>query len=255
MEIFTAEGFWALLQVIGIDLVLAGDNAIVIGLAVAGLPAEQRRKAIIIGIAAATILRVIFALMTTWLLGIPGLLFFGGLLLLYVCWKMFVELRDGHRDDEVIAEEALSGADVNADGKVAPAPRKTLRQAATQILIADVSMSLDNVLAVAGAAKDHPTILVIGLAIAILMMAFAATFIAKLLARHAWIAWVGLVIILYVSGKMMWDGWKEIDARWFSGEQPAVTQTAPAPETTPAGTTTAPAPAGTTTAPAPAPAP
>ncbi len=207
MEIFTAAGFAALLQVIGIDLVLAGDNAVVIGLAAAGLPKDQRTKAILIGILAATVLRVVFALMTTQLLAITGLLLAGGILLLWVCWKMWRELRAGHGQDQQIATESLSGLDLNADGTVAAgAPRKTLRQATWQIVIADVSMSLDNVLAVAGAARDHPTVLIIGLILSIALMGLAASFIARLLEKHRWIAYVGLAIILYVALNMMYHG-------------------------------------------------
>jgi YjbE family integral membrane protein len=210
LEIFTPEGFSALLAVIGIDLVLAGDNAIVIGLAAAGLPKEQRAKAILVGIIAATVLRIIFAGATTWLLSIVGLLLAGGILLLWVCWKMWRELREGHADEER-GEEALTGQDLNADGTVAGGgPTKTFRQAATQIVVADVSMSLDNVLAVAGAAKDHPTVLVIGLILSIALMGLAATFIARLLNKHRWIAYVGLLIILYVALSMMWEGWHEV---------------------------------------------
>ena len=211
MEIFTPEGFTALLQVIGIDLVLAGDNAIVIGLAAAGLPKDQRNKAILIGIIAATVLRIGFAAITVQLLAIVGLLLAGGILLLWVCWKMWRELREGHNDEDR-AEEALTDLDLNADGTVAGgAPRKTFAQAAWQIVIADVSMSLDNVLAVAGAAKDHPTVLVIGLILSIALMGLAATFIARLLNKHRWIAYVGLLIIVYVALKMMWEGWHEVE--------------------------------------------
>ncbi len=210
MEIFTYEGFVALMQVIGIDLVLAGDNAIVIGLAAAGLPKEQRAKAILVGIIAATIMRIGFALITTQLLAIVGLLLAGGILLLWVCWKMWRELRNGHGAEQQ-AEEALTGMDLNADGTVAGgAPKKTFAQAAWQIVIADISMSLDNVLAVAGAAKDHPTVLIIGLVLSIALMGLAATFIARLLSKHRWIAYVGLAIIVYVALKMMWEGWHEI---------------------------------------------
>lgn len=210
MEIFTYEGFIALMQVIGIDLVLAGDNAIVIGLAAAGLPKDLRNKAIMVGIIAATVMRIGFALITTQLLAIVGLLLAGGLLLLWVCWKMWKELREDHGEDNR-AQEALADTDINADGTVASgAPTKTFAQAAWQIVIADVSMSLDNVLAVAGAAKDHPTVLVIGLALSIAMMGLAATFIARLLNKHRWIAYVGLAIIVYVALKMMWEGWHEV---------------------------------------------
>lgn len=212
MEIFTYEGFIALMQVIGIDLVLAGDNAIVIGLAAAGLPKELRAKAILVGIAAATIMRIGFALITTQLLAIVGLLLAGGILLLWVCWKMWQELRAGAHEHDIEAMEALANEDLDADGAVADdAPKKTFAQAATQIVIADVSMSLDNVLAVAGAAKDHPTVLIIGLALSIAMMGLAASFIAKLLNKHRWIAFVGLAIIVYVALKMMWEGWHEVE--------------------------------------------
>lgn len=211
MEIFTYQGFMALLQVIGIDLVLAGDNAIVIGLAAAGLPKELRTKAILVGIGAATIMRIGFALITTQLLGIVGLLLAGGILLLWVCWKMWQELREGAHEHDIEAMEALANQDLDADGAVADdAPKKTFAQAATQIVIADVSMSLDNVLAVAGAAREHPTVLVIGLALSIAMMGLAASFIAKLLNKHRWIAFVGLAIIVYVALKMMWEGWHEV---------------------------------------------
>lgn len=213
MEIFTYAGFMVLLQVIGIDLVLAGDNALVIGLAAAGLPHEQRKKAILIGIIAATLMRIGFALVTTQLLAITGLLLAGGILLLWVSWKMYRELTDYEHDDPQIAAETLTGADLNADGTIASgAPRKTLRQASIQIIVADVSMSLDNVLAVAGAAKDHPTVLIIGLALSIALMGFAAGYVAQLLNRYRWIAYVGLVLILYVALRMMFHGACEFDA-------------------------------------------
>ncbi len=210
MEIFTTEGMIALLQVIGIDLVLAGDNAIVIGLAAAGLPKEMRAKAILVGIIAATVLRIAFASAATQLMAITGLLLAGGVLLLWVCWKMWRELREGHADETNSAEEALAGADLNRDGVIAPAKTKTFRQAALQIVIADVSMSLDNVLAVAGAAREHPSVLVIGLALSIALMGLAASFVARLLNKHRWIAYVGLVIIVYVALKMIWEGWHEV---------------------------------------------
>lgn len=202
----TPDALSAFLQVIMIDLVLAGDNAVVIGLAAAGLPKDLRSKAILIGIAAATIMRIGFALITTQLLAITGLLLAGGLLLLWVCWKMYQELTvpEHHKD---AAAEAVTGSDLNKDGSVAGgAPRKTLRQAVTQIIIADVSMSLDNVLAVAGAAHDHPEILVFGLVLSVALMGLASSFIAGLLNKHRWIAWVGLVIILYVAAKMIYEG-------------------------------------------------
>jgi YjbE family integral membrane protein len=210
MEIFTPEGFSALLQVIAIDLVLAGDNAVVIGLAAAGLPANQRAKAILIGIIAATVLRIAFASVTVQLLEIIGLLLVGGILLLWVCWKMWRELRTPHHEAHA-AQEALAGEDLDKSGAVADgAPRKTLKQAAIQIIIADVSMSLDNVLAVAGAARDHPTVLIIGLVLSIALMGIAASFIARLLEKHRWIAYVGLVIILYVALEMIYRGAMEV---------------------------------------------
>jgi YjbE family integral membrane protein len=208
-HMFSTEALLALGQVIMIDLVLAGDNAIVIGLAAAGLPKEQRGKAILIGIAAATVLRIIFASATTYLLNILGLLLMGGILLLWVCWKMWRELRDGGQHNE--AAEEISGEDLNADKVIgAKTGSKTLSQAAWQIVIADVSMSLDNVLAVAGAAREHPTVLIIGLILSIALMGLAASFIAKLLNKHRWIAYVGLVIILYVALDMVWRGAEEI---------------------------------------------
>lgn len=210
MEIFTSAGLSALLQVIAIDLVLAGDNAIVIGLAAAGLPAEQRRKAIVIGIIAATVLRIGFAAVTLQLLQILGLLLVGGILLLWVCWKMWRELKTSH-DERHAAEEALEDSDLDASGAVADrAPRKSFAQAAWQIVIADVSMSLDNVLAVAGAARDHPTVLVIGLLLSIALMGIAASFIARLLNRYPWIAYIGLLIILYVAIDMIYRGALEV---------------------------------------------
>jgi YjbE family integral membrane protein len=210
LAVFTAEGMTALAQVIMIDLVLAGDNAIVIGLAAAGLPREQRARAILVGIIAATVLRIFFAGITTQLLAIVGLLLAGGVLLLWVCWKMWRELRTTHVE-EVDAEEAIEGRDIDGDGKVAGhAPRKSFAQAAWQIVVADISMSLDNVLAVAGAARDHPIVLVFGLALSIALMGIAASFIARLLNKHRWIAYVGLVVILYVSLDMIWRGFNEV---------------------------------------------
>lgn len=190
-----------------IDLVLAGDNAIVIGLAAAGLPKSLRARAILIGIAAATVMRIAFALVTTQLLAITGLLVAGGLLLLWVCWKMYQELVISH-DQQDEAAETVSGTDLNADGTVGGggSGKKTLRQAVTQIVIADVSMSLDNVLAVAGAAHAHPEILVFGLILSVALMGVASSFIAALLNRHRWIAWVGLLVILYVAIKMVYEG-------------------------------------------------
>ena len=209
-EFFTQEALSALLQVIMIDLVLAGDNAIVIGLAAAGLPKEQRSRVILIGIIAATVLRIGFAAATTQLLQIVGLLLAGGVLLLWVCWKMWRELRTPH-SHEADANEALQDTDLNNDGTVAgSAPRKTFGQAVWQIVIADVSMSLDNVLAVAGAAREHPEILIFGLVLSVALMGVAASFIANLLQKYRWIAYVGLAVILYVALEMIWRGYFEV---------------------------------------------
>jgi YjbE family integral membrane protein len=200
-----------LAQVLFIDLVLAGDNAIVVGMAAAGLPPDLRRKAIFWGIAAATLMRIGFAAITTQLLGIVGITLAGGVLLLWVCWKMFRELRDGGHNAEAATQE--DGAAVVSDpGSAVQAPRKTLRQAIIQILVADISMSLDNVLAVAGAAKDHTWVLIVGLAISVVLMGVAATLIARLLERHRWIAWVGLAVILYVAIDMILGGTRQVAA-------------------------------------------
>jgi YjbE family integral membrane protein len=199
---FTLDALSALFQVMMIDLVLAGDNAIVIGLAAAGLPKEQRAKAIMIGIAVATVLRIIFAGLTTQLLQIQGLLLVGGLLLIWVAWKMWVELRAGHGEHDLDAIEAGAGQ--------SGAPNKTFAQAAWQIVVADVSMSLDNVLAVAGAARDYPYILIFGLILSIGLMGLAASFIARLLQKHRWVAYVGLAIIVYVAFEMTWRGAWEV---------------------------------------------
>jgi len=208
----------ALGQVILIDLILAGDNAIVVGMAAAALPRNQRRRVIFIGIAAATVLRILFALVTNHLLAIIGLTLAGGLLLLWVCWKFWRELEHqrrtaklqkaqshkghGARKDAESLEEALPGA----------APGKTMRQAIIQIIMADVSMSLDNVLAVAGAARDHAWVMAFGLFLSVALMGAAASFIANLLKRFPWIAYLGLAIILYVAMKMIYDGWAEVAA-------------------------------------------
>jgi YjbE family integral membrane protein len=208
--LLTSEAITAFFQVIMIDLVLAGDNAIVIGLAAAGLPHEQRTKAILIGIGAATALRIVFAGITTQLLRLVGLLFAGGLLLLWVCWKMWRELR-ASVEQEQGAAEALTGYDINANGTIAAhIPRKTFAQAAGQIIVADVSMSLDNVLAVAGAAREHPVVLIFGLALSIGLMGVAASFIARLLQNHRWIAYAGLAVILYVALEMIYRGAHEL---------------------------------------------
>ena len=210
MELFAPEAIAALFQVAMIDLALAGDNAIVVGLAAAGLPEQQRTRAILFGMAGATALLILFAGITTQLLKLVGLLFAGGVLLLWVCWKMWRELR-ATADQEEDAIEALSRFDFNADGTAAShAPRKTLAQATGQIIIADLSMSLDNVLAVAGAARDHPVVLVFGLSLSILLMGVAARLIASLLHRYRWIAYLGLLVILYVAFGMVFRGAEEL---------------------------------------------
>ncbi|CAN7425436.1 TerC family protein [Brevundimonas sp. LjRoot202] len=208
----------ALGQVLMIDLVLAGDNAVAVGLAAAALPTELRRKAILIGLAAAVVLRIGFALITVQLLAIIGLLLAGGILLLWVCWKMWRELREQATHDQAEAEHELELALAIEHGK-GPSPeelglkRKSFGAALLQIMIADVTMSLDNVLAVAGAAHDHPMIMVFGLVLSIALMGIAATFIARLLNKHRWIGYVGLVIVLYVALHMIWDGARSVVVR------------------------------------------
>jgi YjbE family integral membrane protein len=193
-DLLSYQAIAAFLQVIMIDLALAGDNAVVIGLAAAGLPSGERQRAILVGILAATALRILFALVAVELLAIVGLLLAGGILLLWVAWKMWRELRDGK------AREA----------KPAAVPRKTFVQAAWQIVLADVSMSLDNVLAVAGAAREHLAALVFGLGLSILLMGFAASLVARLLERQRWLAYLGLLIVLYVALDMIWRGSLEL---------------------------------------------
>jgi len=208
-ELLTTEVLTAVFQVIMIDLVLAGDNAIVIGLAAAGLPQEQRTRAILVGIIAATVLRILFAGMTTQILKLVGLLFAGGLLLLWICWKMWRELRIP--DERGAKAEVLIEYDINADGTIAAhARRKTFAQATGQIIIADASMSLDNVLAVAGAAREHPVALIFGLGLSIALMGIAASYIARLLQNHRWIAYVGLAVIFYVALDMIYRGASEL---------------------------------------------
>ncbi|MBK3734014.1 YjbE family putative metal transport protein [Azospirillum brasilense] len=212
----------ALGQVVAIDLVLAGDNAIVVGMAAAAVPLAQRRKVIFWGIGAAIVLRIFFALITTQLLAIIGLTLAGGVLLLWVCWKMFRELRS-HGSDEVAPDEAMDAPDapVGVAGNTAAGAAVggvTVGAAIWQIVVADVSMSLDNVLAVAGAAKDHPTILVIGLLLSVVLMGAAANMIAHVLHKHRWIGWVGLAIITYVALDMIWRGSNEVlmHTSWLS---------------------------------------
>ncbi len=208
----------ALAQIVLIDVVLAGDNAIVVGMAAAGVDPTIRRRVIFWGIGGAVVLRILFAVITTHLLAVVGLTLAGGVLLLWVCWKMFREIRSS-RHDEARGVEAAEQALDTAACDVTPAPvGKTFRQALTQIILADVSMSLDNVLAVAGAARDHVGVLVIGLLLSVGLMGAAATLIARLLHRFRWIAWVGLLIILYVSIDMIHRGSLEV-CTGLTGEQ------------------------------------
>jgi len=190
----------ALISVIIVDLMLAGDNAIVVGMAAAGLPNAQRRKTIIVGIGAAALLRIVFAFFTTGLLNVVGLLIVGGFLLLWVCWKLWREIHAAHfpsAQDTIVAAES---------GRAIEAKPKTFGQALTQIVVADVSMSLDNVLAVAGIARRHPWVLVIGLALSVALMGVAANFLAKLLKRMPWISYAGLFVIAWVALLMIWQG-------------------------------------------------
>lgn len=186
----------AFIQVLMIDVVLAGDNAIVVGALAAGLPIEQRKKVILIGILAALVLRIVFALAVSWLLGVIGLIFAGGILLLWVAWKMWRELRGSDHADGSNAAGDAAGLK----------PAKSFAAAAWAVAVADVSMSLDNVLAVAGAAREHPGILIIGLLLSVALMGIAANLIAKYIERYRWIAYVGLLVILYVAGKMIYEG-------------------------------------------------
>jgi YjbE family integral membrane protein len=194
----SASALSALLQVLIIDITLAGDNAIVVGALAAGLPAAQRRKVILIGVIAALILRVFFALVVTQLLQVVGLVLAGGLLLLWVAWKMWRELRH--------AEPAGGSPEVDGDEHSGLRPAKSFASAAWAVAVADVSMSLDNVLGVASAAKDHPGIMIVGLIFAVGLMGVAANIIAKYIERYRWIAWVGIVVILWVAGTMIYEG-------------------------------------------------
>jgi len=206
--LFNAAALTALLEILAIDIVLAGDNAIVVGALAAGLPADQRKKVIVIGVAAALVLRIAFALIVTQLLQIVGLILAGGILLVWVAWKMWRELRHGG--------ESPGSDEVKGDEHSGLRPAKTFASAAWGVAVADVSMSLDNVLAVAGAARDHPWILAFGLVLSVILMGVAANFIAKYIERYRWIAYVGLVVILWVAGKMIWDGWHDVAPHFLS---------------------------------------
>jgi len=210
-DIITSHAVATLIQVVMIDLLLAADNAVVIGLAAAGLPPEQRKRAITIGVLGATALRILCASIATQLLQVVGLSLAGGILLLWVCWKMWREIKTASQDldrgHEMIVDYAFGHGGTVA-GRVR---RKTLGQAALQIVVADVSMSLDNVLAIVGAAREHPFILVFGLLLSITLMGVAADWISRLLQRHRWIAYAGLAIILYVAGEMIYRGAHELE--------------------------------------------
>ena len=198
----------ALVQVILIDLVLAGDNAVAVALAAAGLPAHQRRRVIVTGITLAAVMRVLFALVTVQLLKVTGLLLVGGVLLLWIAWKLGAELR---RQPPAPAPDGEGAAADEEEGRIRQRPPgKTVRQAMIQILIADFSMSLDNVLGVAAVAREHPVVLVIGLALSVAFMGFAASIIARLLERHRWIAWVGVALIFWVGIVMVYEGGAEV---------------------------------------------
>ena len=191
----------AFFQIILIDIVMSGDNAIIIGMAAAGLPPELRKKAIFWGIIGATVLRIFFAVIVVQLLAIIGIKVVGGLLLLWVCWRMWQEIRAG-----VTVEDMEREADENAK----KGPPKTMRMAMINIIVADATMSLDNVLAVAGAARDHLEMLIFGLVLSIALMALTANFIAKLLEKHSWLGYLGLAIIAYVAVQMLWQGSAEV---------------------------------------------
>jgi len=198
----------ALATVIIIDLVLAGDNAVVVGMAAAGLASDVRKKAIVFGIGAAALLRIIFAIFTAELLSVIGLVLAGGLLLLWVCWKLWRELRSGGLNVAPLDNDAVDANPYGTPGGggMGTGPRKTLGQALTQIVVADVSMSLDNVLAVAGTARHHLWVLVVGLALSVALMGIAATLIARLLHRFRWISYLGLILIAWVAIAMIWEG-------------------------------------------------
>ena len=204
-DLFSLGATSALLQVILVDLVLAGDNAIVVGMASAGLPERQRARVITIGISLAVVMRIGFALVTVQLLQITGVLLVGGLLLAWVCWKLWQELRAHVDHARAEAERAVDRLHPESRGK-------SMRQAIWQIVIADLSMSLDNVLAVAGVAREHVWVLVFGLVLSVVLMGVAATLVARVLATRPWIGYIGLLVIVYVAGAMVWEGTAELVA-------------------------------------------
>ncbi|WP_397586359.1 YjbE family putative metal transport protein [Sphingorhabdus sp.] len=201
----SSSAWTALASVILLDLVLAGDNAIVVGALAAGLPPEQRKKVIFIGVIAALVLRVVFALMVNILMGVIGLIFVGGLLLIWVAWKMYRDLKRSE------ATESPGSPEILGDENSGIPAAKSFAAAAWAVAVADVSMSLDNVLAVAGAAKDHPGIMIVGLIFAVALMGIAANVIAQYIERYKWIAWFGMAVIVYVAGKMIYEGWTDPD--------------------------------------------
>jgi len=201
----SSSAWTALASVILLDLVLAGDNAIVVGALAAGLPPEQRKKVIFIGVIAALVLRVVFALMVNILMGVIGLIFVGGLLLIWVAWKMYRDLKRSE------ATESPGSPEILGDENSGIPAAKSFAAAAWAVAVADVSMSLDNVLAVAGAAKDHPGIMIVGLIFAVALMGIAANVIAQYIERYKWIAWFGMAVIVYVAGKMIYEGWIDPD--------------------------------------------
>ena len=201
----SSSAWTALASVILLDLVLAGDNAIVVGALAAGLPPEQRKKVIFIGVIAALVLRVVFALMVNLLMGVIGLIFVGGLLLIWVAWKMYRDLKRSE------ATESPGSPEILGDENSGIPAAKSFAAAAWAVAVADVSMSLDNVLAVAGAAKDHPGIMIVGLIFAVALMGIAANVIAQYIERYKWIAWFGMAVIVYVAGKMIYEGWTDPD--------------------------------------------
>src|SRR3954452_17875193 len=201
-SMITPSAIAAFFEILAIDIVLAGDNAIVVGALAAGLPAEQRRKVIMVGVLAALVLRIGFALLVTQLLQVVGLVLAGGVLLLWVAWRMYREIR--HKDESLGSDEVLG------DEHSGLKPAKSFASAAWGVALADVSMSLDNVLAVAGAAREHPWVLVFGLVLSVLLMGAAANVIARYIDRYRWLAWAGLAVILWVALKMIFDGARHI---------------------------------------------
>ena len=200
-DVFTSGGLATLVSVVLIDLTMAGDNVVIMGTLASGLPERERKRVLLLGVGIALVFLICFALAATWLLHVTGLLLAGGLLLLWVAFNMYRELRPSR---VVIADDPET-AEVEG-----PKPTKTFLQAAIQVTLADLSMSLDNVLAVAATAREHPTVLFFGLALSVTLMGLAANLVARLVQRYHWIAWIGLAVILYVALNMVWDGWHDV---------------------------------------------